>query len=749
MKKEWIYKVPDPQKVQEISSALGVSHLLATLLVNRDVASLKEAELFLIPDLSRLHNPFLLPDMEKAVLRVRTAVDRKEKILIYGDRDVDGVTSLAILVRTLKGLNAEVVWTIPAEEGYGLHSSILERYKKEGVGLVITVDCGTSAVEGVAFANAIGMDVIVTDHHLPPEILPPAYAIVNPNLKHSEYPMKGLAGCLTAFKFAYALMYSYNRNFNREFVVLDLETTGLYSSQHEIVEIGAARLRNFVPVKKFHTLVRPSKPIEKDAMEIHGITDAMVAESPPLNEVLPELIDFIGERTVVAHNAKFDVGFLQEATENVLGRKFENPFIDTLALSREQFSFRSHALSSLVKDLKIDLPQAHRAMDDCLATASLFQKIEEQHDPRLQFFLEDQLDLVTLGTIADIVPLAGENRIIVKHGLPRLLKTRKVGLRKLIEASGVREKKQQKASPDATPTAKEISWNVTPLLNAAGRLSKADLSARLLMTDNETEASHLVQEIAGLNQDRRNLQKINIEKFFQLAQEQCDLKRDKLIFVLAKGVEHGVTGIVASQMLRQFQKPVVLLIQEDGEAMGSSRSVPGFNIVQALEKCKDILIKYGGHPAAAGLSVELKNTEELRRRLKRIAETEINAESSLAKVEIDAELQFESITSQLIEEIATLEPFGEGNPSPIFVVKGAQVSEESLVGERKNHLRLRITDKGKSLNAIGWDMVAAADEFNKGDLVDLVFQLELNRWKDRDFPQLILADLRQSSKVKS
>ncbi|MBI3011998.1 MAG: single-stranded-DNA-specific exonuclease RecJ, partial [Elusimicrobia bacterium] len=199
-KKEWVYKKPDPKKVEELSRAMGISSILATLLVNRNLTAAKEVESFLNPDYSHFYNPFLLPDMEKAVLRVREAIE-----------------ALSILVRTLKSLGAQVDWLVPSREGYGLHRPLLEKCFQSGVRLVITVDCGTSAVEEIEFARTLGLDVIVTDHHLPPPRLPNACAIINPNREDSLYPAKEAAGCLIAFKFAYALMFSFNRNFNQDY----------------------------------------------------------------------------------------------------------------------------------------------------------------------------------------------------------------------------------------------------------------------------------------------------------------------------------------------------------------------------------------------------------------------------------------------------------------------------------------------------------------------------------------------------
>lgn len=744
MTKKWIYKSFNSEAARALSQNLGISKILAELLVNRGIDTLAAARVFLSQDLSALHNPFLLPDMEKAVVRIRQAIDRKEKILVFGDRDVDGVTSITVLVRTLKGLGADVVWTVPSNEGYGLHNSLLQKFRDEGASLVVTVDCGTSAVNEIQFANSIGLEVIVTDHHLPPDVLPAAFAIVNPNLKHSTYPMKELAGCLTAFKVAYALMFTYNRTFNQEFVVFDLETTGLSPTENEILEIGAIRVRNFIPIKKYQTLVRPSKPIHPEATRVHGITDEMVKDAPTIREALPGFLEFVGDRTLVAHNARFDLAFVQEATKRNLNRDFVNPTIDTLILSRECFSLPSYSLGALAKSLGIEMTQAHRSMCDCEATLSLFKRIEEHRDPRLQFFLEDQLDVVTLGTIADVVPLLEENRIVVKHGLPRLLETRKIGLRKLLEEAGIfRSSTNGKTT---VPSAKDIAWGVTPLINAAGRFGKAELAVRLLLTNSEDEAINLVIQIVQLNEDRKKLQKANLDKFFALAKEQCDLENDRLIFVVAEGVEHGVTGIVASQMMREFGRPAVLLIQEGESAMGSSRSIVSFNIVDALTECKDLLVKYGGHPAAAGLSVEAKHIETLRARLKDLARQNITAESAVPQIDVDMELDFNAITTELIQEISKLEPFGEGNPVPVFALRGVRCDDHSLVGAQKNHLRLKLSNfNGKSLAAIGWKMNQFSNDLKKGDRLDLCFGLEINTWENRQTPQLVLSDLMKST----
>jgi single-stranded-DNA-specific exonuclease len=268
---------------------------------------------------------------------------------------------------------------------------------------------------------------------------------------------------------------------------------------------------------------------------------------------------------------------------------------------------------------------------------------------------------------------------------------------------------------------------------------------RLLLTENESEAQDLVARISDLNRDRKALQKTNIARFLELAEKQCDLEKDRLIFVVAEGVEHGVTGIVASQMAREFSRPTVLLISDGAGAAGSSRSIPGFNIVAALKQCEDLLVKYGGHPAAAGLSVVPGKIDLLKDRLKGIASREIPPETISPRLEIDAEIDFGSVTSGLLREISALEPFGQGNPPPVFSMRGVELSSHSLVGAQKNHIKLVVKENGKSLEAMGWGMSSIARDLERGQKLDIAFQLEANRWKDSETLQLLLVDLCEAS----
>ena len=738
--KKWIIKKPDQAIVQDISDKLNVSRPVASVIVNRGINSVRDADVFLNPNFFDLENPFLLNDMDKAVRRLRQAVDNSEKVLIYGDRDVDGVTAVCVLLYTLRSFGLEPEWYIPCEAGYGLHTHIIEKYTSRpgGVRLLVTVDCGVSNHLEVSFAKSKGIDVIVTDHHEPPDVIPlDADAVVNPKMEGSGYPFKEIAGCEVALKLAQGLLMSYEDYYDKDMVVLDIETTGVHPAIDEICEIAAVKVRNFVVRDKFHSLVRPERGIPGDVIRIHGITADMCAGAPGIKSALEKLFDFIGSATIVAHNAEFDLGFINHYAKRAMGKTLDNTVIDTLTMSREFFPFRSHALGSLTRDLGLETMHQHRALDDALATLKVYERLEQVRNTKVKFFLQDHLDIVTLGTIADMVPLVSENRIIVKHGLSALKKTRKYGVKLLTE----------KFSSTKPLTAQTVAYNIVPMLNSCGRRGRAEMAVELLTTDDRMRAEAILEEIVSINKERKKLQSVNIEKFTGLLKQQCDVERDKFFFVVAEGVEHGVTGIVASQIVREYNRPVILLILDGDEAMGAGRTVGGYNVHSMLERCKDILIKFGGHAQAVGLSVRVDKIEELRGRIRKIAEEEIMPELLEPQIEVDAEVELSDINNKLLDEIVELEPFGVGNPYPVFLVKNAKIEEPHRVGRSadgrpSDHLKMKVWHNGDRLDAVGWGMGDLCDTtLRTARHADMVVKPQVNRWKNKDYLQLLVVDL--------
>jgi single-stranded-DNA-specific exonuclease len=459
----------------------------------------------------------------------------------------------------------------------------------------------------------------------------------------------------------------------------------------------------------------------------------MCVSAPPLKEALVKLADFIGSRRLLIHNAPFDLSFLRHAFKTELRRSLDNDCIDTLRMSRLHFPFKSHALTALVSDMKISVSEHHRALADAMACAQVFWRLQEMSDARIKYFLEDHLDLVSVGTLADIMPLVGENRILVKRGLELLANSKKPGVKEIVEGA-LRERNT------LSLTSKYVTWNITPLLNAAGRMGKADVACRLLMSAKMDEARDLYGEVVKLNLDRKELQTINVEKFFSLLKTQCDAEKDRIIVISSDEAEHGVTGIVASNIVRYLKKPAILFVVKEGIAQGAGRSSGGFNLLAAVEQLSDMLIKYGGHKSAVGLSMKVEDVDEFRRRINDLAAKEPPPVEE-PMIQVDVCVSPEDITSDFLRQIEQLEPFGLENPAPVFWVKGLRVQSASRMGAGGEHLRLRFAKNGTTLSAVGWGLGDMSDDISRWARVDVVGQIESNFWQDKEYMQLQIMDI--------
>ena len=710
--KKWNIKALDEKLVSEIAQGLKVSLPVAKVLVSRGIASLREAELFVDPGKGELHNPFLLPDMAAAVKRIRKAVDSGEKILVYGDRDVDGITSICIMVRTLKSIGVEAFWYIPSDEGYWLNNEVIDRYAKQGVRLIITVDCGISAADNIEFAKTLGIDSVVTDHHeQAPTGLPAAVAVVDAKRADSKYPFIDLAGCAVSFKVCEALMQSFGKYYGSDIVGLgagELDSSGAR-------DICVLVSRNGIVVDR----------------KSYKFGDANRAADE--KQSLSDFYNSCEGAVVICRGDDNPVGWVNGVLRASGLSELKNRVIDADQYAADQFGGGAVDCRNEAR-----APGAAPAEEKASSALQYFLCVEAANDLRMKFFRESNMDAVALGTIADIMPLVGENRIFVNRGLKQLAVTQKAGLRMLIE------KCARNMKPGAL-NAKTVSWSITPVLNAAGRRGKAILSAELLLTDDPRRAEKLIGEILQLNAERKELQAENLEKFLPVLKSQCDLVNDKIFVVTASGIEHGVTGIIASQIMRQYRRPTVLLIVEGEEAMGAARSFEGFDILGAISRLSDILVKFGGHTQAAGLTVPAAKIDEFRSRLKAIAEAEISPEALVPSLDIDAELDPADVVPGLIDELSRLEPFGMGNPHPVFTLRDMKIRELSRMGAGGDHLKLKISKNGSpALGAVGWGLGSMEDEIMPQAFVDLAFQLELNTWQDRSSVQLVIEDIKPS-----
>ncbi|MDR1087133.1 MAG: single-stranded-DNA-specific exonuclease RecJ [Endomicrobium sp.] len=575
--KIWKELKVDAPKVSAIVLSFPLVSKIVPLLVARGIDTVEKTAEFVYGGVEYLHSPFLFSDMSKAVERLRRALDNKETILVYGDRDVDGVTSVNIIVDTVQKLGGIIEWYVPAEEGYGLSKEVISKHALEKVKVLITVDCGISSNIEIDYANTLGIDVILTDHHeTSSQGDPNAYAIINPKIANSKYPFKHVAGCVVALKLAQALTVSFSEEYNK--------------------------------------------------------------------------------------------------------------------------------------------------------------------DKILKEFYETNFDLCALGTIADSMPLTDENRIIVKKGLKLIQDSpySRPGLGLLVEDAF-----NSKGIKDIT--AKLVSWNITPLINSPGRMHKGKLSVELLMTKDISRAKELYEEIKGLNEKRRYLQSENVEQFKQLLKEQCNLENDKALIVKASNLDHGVTGIIASQMVKTYAKPVFLFITDGKEATGAVRAIEGFDAVLALESVKDILIKYGGHSQAAGFTLEDSKSDEFIKRIYKYTEENLKQISLLNTILIESELKISDISVDFYKQLEIMQPFGIGNLRPIFCIKKVTPTEISVFGNKGEHLKFKISQKGsRNVSAVFWGNSKLAKFIQSETLLDIAFNIDLSGRNDNKIPQLYVLDIKPS-----
>jgi single-stranded-DNA-specific exonuclease len=561
----WVtVRQPPAQEVQRLASALGISPSVASILITRGYDTPQLAREFLSATMEQQHDPFLFPDMDKAVHRLKQALDGGEKILIYGDYDVDGVTSTAMLMRWLKSLKADVTWHIPhrIHDDYGVNEKAVRAAAREGVSLILTADCGITAVKEVVVANELGVDVIVTDHHEPSDTLPPAVAVINPKRHDTNYPFADLAGVGVAFKLATAYM------------------------------------RTFSP----------------------------------------------------------------------------------------------------------------------------------QHETGLQRAF---LDLVSLGTVADVMPLVGENRLIVREGLKLIPHTKKLGLRALLSTNSLHGK---------PITAYHIGFVLGPRLNAAGRMDTARKAADLLLTIDEQEAAQLAQQLNQANRERQEEEKRIFEEAVKMVEGDGALPP-----ALVLGSPHwhrGIVGLVASRLVERFYRPTLLIAFDGDVGKGSGRSIEAFHLLDALRRCSHHLEKCGGHRLAAGLAVKVDKFPVFREAFCQVAGELLSADDLRRRVTIDCELSGSDLTPRLVEELHQLEPFGSGNPQPTLCLRRAEVVDKLCMGSEKQHLKLKVRSDGKVFDCVWWRHADRADGLEKGQAIDLCFTAEFNEWNGVRSVQLKVKDIR-------
>ncbi|WP_039944356.1 single-stranded-DNA-specific exonuclease RecJ [Thermicanus aegyptius] len=556
---KWVLEEVGIEEAQKVAGEFKISPLLARLLLIRGIKREEEIESFLHPERFTPPSPDLLPDLIKGKERIRKAVEKREKIWVYGDYDTDGVMSATLLYHLLKRLGADFSLYIPNrfQEGYGLHKEAVRKAGREGVRLLITVDTGVSAVAEVEEAKALGIDVIITDHHEPPRSLPAAYAVINPKRPDSPYPHPALCGAGVALKLAQAL----------------------------------------------------------------------IGEVP-----------------------------------------------------------------------------------------------------------EEWWSWAAIGTIADLVPLLGENRYIAYRGLKALSHADHPGLLALLEKVGLQGKRLD---------AGHVAFIIAPRINAAGRMEDASLPLKLFTTAEMEEAFKLAERLEELNQRRQAL----VEEIYQQAEEEAlHLKAkgfDEVLLVSGEAWHEGVIGIVASRLVERFHRPAFVLAVDPQTkvAKGSARSIPGFDLYRGLTEAKDLLLRYGGHTMAAGLSIHQDRIDDLRRFLCERARELLTEEDYLPKTRIDLEVKLSDLTIPFAEELERLAPFGVGNPEPLFLLRGVEIESIRRVGREGDHLKWRLKQDNFFLDGIAFRQGEKEALISPSSRVHFVGQIGIQEWNGRKKLQFYIQDL--------
>lgn len=558
--RKWEVRPLDKERAAAFAQTYGVPFFLAMLMNIRgldDAAHLRE----FLGEGEPLSDPFLLKDMDKAAARITRAVDNMEKIAVYGDYDADGVTSTAMLYSYLETRGADVIFYIPQREGegYGMNMGAVEYLKEQGVSLIVTVDNGISSVQEVARANELGIDVVVTDHHRPQEILPDAVAVVDAYRPDDTSPYKHFSGVGIAFKLLMAL------------------------------EDGAGD----------------------------------------------------------------------------------------------------------VEDL-----------------------------------LEAYSDLAAIGTIGDIVPLTGENRTLIRAGLERLSQSDRPGVQALLENAGIAGK---------TLTSTNVAFTLVPRINATGRMGAPERAVRLLISGYEEEAEVLSEEICADNEERRRVEAEIAEAAFADIEAKGYMK-DRVVVVDGENWHHGVIGIVASRVTERCGKPCMIISRGETEAKGSGRSIEGFSLFEAICACGDLLLKFGGHPMAAGITLKPENIEAFRKRINRYA-AEHFPQMPTQTVTLDCKLNPAALSVSMAQSLTQLEPFGNGNPQPVFGLFNMELSNVTPVGGG-GHLRLTLEKNGAVITAMRFNTKPEELPYHIGDKIDLAVQLEAREFRGQPSLTVIVRDMK-------
>ncbi len=705
---KWTKKELPPSLVKELAARFDTDVLTASILARRSLTAPEDVLYYLEDDPRYLHNPFMFNQMEDAVDRILLAADEGEKVLVFGDRDADGVTSTLLMVEALIEIGIDASWRVPvASEPYGLSIQAVESFAAEGGTLIITVDCGISNHAEVDRAAELYVDVLILDHHRLQTGEPPAaVAVINPKLPDSGYPFRDLAGCGVVYKLICALKLARSGVYKQQVALLNVRP----ANDAYIVE--AVRLSNLVETGRIRETIVP------------GVVDLERTR----------LVPFLRDRQIFVWDGELQKRLLERA----LGKGAEVNFYDVapdvgehIPQARGQSLLRLKELSRIGK-------YRSEPLEEIDVLENLFISFALK---KADWFGEDdlsRLQLVALGTIADLMPLRNENRILVKRGLASLNERPRAGLSELVVKLGLAGKKL---------SAGEIAWQVTPVINAAGRMGEPQTAVSLFLAKTREERDSLADRVIQMNLDRRRLGGEDWELVYPLARESLAEHGDKLAIVGSESVHRGITGLIAARLTSTLKTPAIVASFQGATVVGSIRSARGFPITSFLEACADLFIDYGGHDEAAGFSLKSENWPVFRERT-RLYAVALELDKAEEVIEIDAELPHQFLKPEISELTERFEPYGEESGPLVFMARNVGILDAQIMGKKEqNHLKLTLDFGKHKWPVLFWDGAQRLERdfsFKNRDKIDLVFKVTLNRFNGMEQPQLEAFDARKS-----
>lgn len=702
--------VTKPQ-IEPLCQKYQIDQLLASVFIRRNIINGDDILYYLEDDLRFQNNPYLFSSMEDAVERILQAKEEGENILIFGDSDVDGITSTAILFEYLRDAGYNVSWRLPvADDAYGLSIEAIDDFAKNNGTLIITVDCGISNNAEIDHANGLGIDVIITDHHNPPEELPNAIIIVDPKTDDSNYPFHDISGAAVSYKLVSALRFAESDFYNAEICLLNI------SQADNNFTIDCLKIRNLVKIKELHETIIPGKTTIYD-LKLPYFLQGQLIYVWNSKETLSVLNDIFGS------GIQFNLNDLQSEICKIIpslrGKKVTD--LQHLSLIGKYIESQNTLIDSLFN----------------LYVTYCKKLIAQKHPEHVSKEAKD-IQLVALAALADIMPMKNENRIFVKNGISSIKKNHpREGLSELFNRLKINIE---------TITSIDLSWTIIPALNAAGRMGQSNLSLQLLISKDPKEREILATQICDLNEERKNLVSSAIYKIQEEAENNLQKNDNKLCICVNECINKGVTGIVAARLMQDYNVPALAITFNDDICIGSMRSCRGLIATTFLDNLGDIFINHGGHDFAAGFSFYKQNLDLFLTKIKNSINT-INLETESQISEIDAEIPPEYISPDSFKLIDTFEPYGSENSELLFITRGFKLLDAMLVGKKDpQHLKLTF-DTGKyKIPAMFWGQgERLKKDISIGKSYDIIYTMNHNYFNGLVTNQIIIKEIISTS----